>query len=187
MTKYYASYNTDYTHTPVAGWYNTDDNPNLNYTGGGFIEITEDQYTHRNDGLFGVENGALVPFVYTPPVPTLASLTTKVAALCQNYINAGVYYTPQSGTTPYLFATDVVSQNKILTAFISATNGLWPPNSVWKIANGSFVSMTSTDVIDLAKRSQAYVQACYAHEAALHTALENDLTTDITVGWPSNT
>lgn len=135
-----------------------------------------------------VVDGKLQP--YTPPVqvPTLTSRLAELDALCTTYLNAGVYYTPSAGTTAYLFNTGSASQNKMLTAFVSATNGLWPASGgVWKIANGSYVAMTATDVIDLAKRAQAYVQACYAHEATLQAALTNDLTTDITVGWPSNT
>ena len=124
----------------------------------------------------------------TPPpfVPTIASRTADLEALSTAHQNAGVYVTPSGATSPHLFATDDASQGKILTAFTAAKEGMWVDGSVWKCADGTFVAMTAADVITLAQTAQVYIQKCYANEAVLQQALQTDLNTDLTVGWPSN-
>lgn len=73
MTKYYASFNPELSPAPIAGFYDASKNPDLDYTHG-FIEITEEQYKNRNEGLFAVTDGVFGP--YTPPV-VVVPLSTK--------------------------------------------------------------------------------------------------------------
>ena len=92
---------------------------------------------------------------------------------------AGVWFTPEGGATPVLIATDRQSQARLT----SATAG---PNAgpiVWKALDGTFVSLTLSDLHALHAKVQAFVMACYVHEAYL-TA--NSATADISAGWPSN-
>lgn len=133
-----------------------------------------------------VVDGVLQAYTPPTPVPTITSRLADLETLCQEHMVAGIYFTPSAYTTAFLFDTGAASQSKMLTSFVAASNGLWPTTAVWKIDDGSFVNMTATDVINLAKKSQAYIQACYATESDLQTKLQADLTTDITVGWPSN-
>lgn len=73
MTKYYASFNPEISPAPIAGFYDSSMNPDLDYTKG-FIEITEEQYKNRDAGLFAVTNGVFGP--YTPP-PVVISLQSQ--------------------------------------------------------------------------------------------------------------
>ena len=73
MTKYYASFNPELSPAPIAGFYDASKNPDLDYTHG-FIEITEEQYKNRNEGLFAVTDGVFGP--YTPP-PVVVSLKSR--------------------------------------------------------------------------------------------------------------
>lgn len=76
MTKYYASFNPELSPAPIAGFYDASKNPDLDYTHG-FIEITEEQYKNRNEGLFAVTDGVFGP--YTPP-PVVVSLKSRARA-----------------------------------------------------------------------------------------------------------
>ena len=146
----------------------------------------QDRLANPRSQYFDTDTNTLKDYVPPAAVPTLDSRMAELEALCQQHMTAGIYFTPSAYTTAFLFDTGAASQSKMLTSFVAASNGLWPTTAVWKIDDGSFVNMTATDVIDLAKKSQAYIQACYATESDLQTKLQVDLTTDITVGWPSN-
>ena len=146
----------------------------------------KDRQTNFREQYYDTTTKTLKDYTAPAPVPTITSRLADLEALCHEHTNAGIYFTPSAYTTAFLFDTGAASQSKMLTSFVAASNGLWPTTAVWKIDDGSFVNMTATDVIDLAKKSQAYIQACYATESDLQTKLQADLTTDITVGWPSN-
>ena len=146
----------------------------------------QDRLANPRSQYFDTDTNTLKDYVPPAAVPTLDSRMAELEALCQQHMTSGLYFIPSAYTTAFLFDTGAASQSKMLTSFVSASNGLWPTTAVWKIDDGSFVNMTATDVINLAKKSQAYIQACYATEADLQTKLQADLTTDITVGWPSN-
>ena len=145
-----------------------------------------DRISNYRNQYFDTDTNTLKDYVPPPVAPTLDSRMAELEALCQQHMTSGIYFTPSAYTNPSLFDTGAASQSKMLTSFVASSNGLWPTTAVWKIDDGSFVNMTATDVINLAKKSQAYIQACYATEADLQTKLQADLTTDITVGWPSN-
>lgn len=74
-----------------------------------------------------------------------------------------------------------------LTAAVLATQ-LDPDLPVqWKTTDGGFVTLTATQLATLATDVMAYVQMCFAREAALKAQIEaasDPDAIDITTGWP---
>lgn len=120
-----------------------------------------------------------------PSSVTLDSRLAELAALRYQKQTLGVLYKPSGSTTHYMFPTDDASRANVGAAQQLVAASVYPSSAPWKIADGTFVSMTGADITALGTKIGAYVLACFTNEQTLSTALAASLTTDITVGWPS--
>ena len=79
--------------------------------------------------------------------------------------------------------TDDLAQQRFAAAALSA---VLDPDAVvrWRLADGTFTELNSTQIIALAQAVRAHVQACFDHEADLLTALEAGEPVNIDAGWP---
>ena len=82
-------------------------------------------------------------------------------------------------------ATDRASQSKLHVAYTMARDGVRVDGSTWKCADGVARPMSNADMIDLALRVGAYVQACFDVEATKAEELRTSGAVDIDAGWPS--
>lgn len=79
-------------------------------------------------------------------------------------------------------ATDRQTQSILSAAYNRAK--VDPAFSVdWKGANG-WITLTAEMIIYIGDKVFSYVQACFSHERELSELLDQDSSTDITVGWP---
>lgn len=53
----------------------------------------------------------------------------------------------------------------------------------WKGANG-WITLTAEMIIYIGDKVFSYVQACFSHERELSELIDQDSSTDITIGWP---
>ena len=91
--------------------------------------------------------------------------------------------------------TDRISQPKITSEFVAATNGLRTDGEYWKMKDGSFVPLTNAQLQEMALAVRAHITACFAREgtikgliAAADTEQEafDAFTEEIGQGWPAN-
>jgi hypothetical protein len=87
-------------------------------------------------------------------------------------------------------ATDRGSQSMITGALTYVTT-LAPDQTIgWKLMDGTFVSITTSQLQQLASAVGAHVQACFAREDTLGQMISNAPTDegiraiDISIGWP---
>lgn len=122
---------------------------------------------------------------YSPP--TLAELrAAKLSELAEvrwTRETAGVTY---NGHT---FATDGTSQTKIVGAVIGAQ--MDPAMSIkWKTVDGTFVTLSGSQIVAMGTAVRNHVQACFDREEALRGQIELASTRsslaaiDIAIGWP---
>lgn len=81
--------------------------------------------------------------------------------------------------------TDRTTQNKLTAAALRASRD--PSYTVdWKCSDGSFITLTAAQIIEVADAVGDYVQACYSREAELLTAVaDGSYTPDLLEqGWP---
>lgn len=80
-------------------------------------------------------------------------------------------------------ATDEVSQQRIMGAAVSAM--LDPQYAVqWKVTETDFVTLTATEILQIAQLVRAHVQACFDNEATLLGLVQSGQPFDIESGWP---
>ena len=120
------------------------------------------------------------------PAPTLADRRAALAAERYARETGGIYFKAAGASAPSLVASDEMSQAKMTSSYVAALNGHWVDGTPWKASDGSFMPLTSADMQAMALTLLGYVAQCYANEGRLLVALEADLTTDITQGWPSD-
>lgn len=121
-----------------------------------------------------------------PPAPvTLESKMSELASLLVEKEQMGVYFTPTGGQS-ILFPTDNAAQGKFTAAWNAINAGLWADGRPFIASDGTPVPMPTSDAKNLILKALGYVQACVDRYVALHAALQDDLDTDITAGWPAN-
>lgn len=86
--------------------------------------------------------------------------------------------------------TDAASQAKLTAAYVQAMQNDEEFIVRWKVENGQFVTLDAATIIAVGDAVTAHVQACFAHEDALTTAIlaaedhEALDAIDIGAGWP---
>ena len=101
----------------------------------------------------------------------------EIKARRDEAINAG---TTVNGVS---VATDDISQQRITGAALAVQ--IDPTTTVnWKMPDGTFTTLTSTQIIAIAQAVRAHIQACFDREAELLNALATDQPYDLTTGWP---
>lgn len=112
--------------------------------------------------------------------------TRKIASLKQlrdEYLYGGISYANT------VFQTDDLTQQRMTGAALAVTVD---PTIVinWKTNDGSFLEMSSSDIISVATLIRLHIQACFNNEMTLKEQIENANTTndiqsiDIQSGWP---
>lgn len=183
----YAQYDTGSNPSRIRGWYDTDvfEYPHLDLTT--VVQVPDDIWDERTDPtrIWQVLNGVVTEV--QPTAPTLADRRIALAAERYAKQTAGVLFQASGATAPSLVASDGDSTAMITSSYVAATNGHWSDGMPWKMADGTFVPLTSADMQAMALKVLGYISACFAREAVLSAALATDLSTDITAGWPANT
>jgi hypothetical protein len=79
----------------------------------------------------------------------------------------------------------------MITGALTYVTTLAPDQTIgWKLTDGTFVSITTTQLQELASAVGAHVQACFAHEHTLgqmitDAVMDDDIhAVDISLGWP---
>lgn len=125
--------------------------------------------------------------VPSAPAPTLQGRLAELASERSKRESAGVMYAPGGAGAPVLMQTDAASLARIDDYVTQILAGAFPASGVsWKLAPGVFTTLLEADIYPLKRKVAAYVNACFANEAALSAALAANLQADITAGWPSN-
>lgn len=180
----------------VQSWYDTSfaSYPNLDVTKA--IVVPPVVWTARGTGLYALSNGHIVPYV-APPSPLadlIAQAKLRLASIRFDHEVAGVAFKAAGASASSLVASDRDSRANLVAAFVlaSASPSRWQDGTAWKMADGSFVSLTSDDAIAMALTVQAYVSACFSYErdfaAKLDAAKSSDdiAAIDLSAGWPDN-
>jgi hypothetical protein len=88
----------------------------------------------------------------------------------------------------WAFPTDRDSQAKWAAAYAAARDGHWADGDPWKLKDGTFVPLTSVQVIAIALAIRSHIGSCFAVEADQAALVRADPTHDFTAAaWPSNT
>lgn len=101
----------------------------------------------------------------------------------------GIDWVDSAGNV-HAVATDRASQGAMTAAFSAAKAGLRADPSVWKMADGTFASLSNADLEAMAGAVLAYVQKCFNNEQAIATQLDGAADAaaleaiDLTAGWP---
>ncbi len=173
---------------PVTGWFDTD---LVRYPtmppAAELLAVSYDQWQQRlaNSSGWMVQGGTLVAI--GPSAPTIGVRLAALAAERYQQQSRGVMFQAAGATTVSLAASDAASTGMLTASYSAARDGHWIDGTPWKMADGSFVPLTTADMMALALKVLGFIAQCFAHEAALAAALAADLSTDITKGWPANT
>jgi len=81
-------------------------------------------------------------------------------------------------------ATDDLSQQRITGAALAATVDA-STTVKWKLPDDTFVTLDSTQIVDIAQAVRTHIQACFDRESELLDALAAGTTYDIEAGWPT--
>lgn len=136
--------------------------------------------------VLGADNLGNPTWIDAPPLDVPKALA-RLNALAGQKETAGVYFQPASASQPVLFGTDVSAQQRTTSAYLLAGAGLWTTGAKHVAADGTAYVFTATEIAALAQKAGSYVLACSQRAIALQSDIQADPTTDITVGWPSQT
>jgi hypothetical protein len=117
----YAQFDPQITPAPVCGWYDTDEFDYANLPPQReMLEMSEEQWSLRLDGLWAVQVGVLVPYTRPPPVLSLAQ--SSVVAMAEGLT---VSLTGSASLQPTLFPIDPLTQAKLaaVATIINTTGG----------------------------------------------------------------
>ena len=128
---------------------------------------------------------------FTAPAPPAITSQQAIAALINMLATqeaSGVYFTPTGASTPILFATtpDAIAKYTAEWNAIGASPALRQDGDPMIAADGTPVALTNADAKTLIQKALTYFRACTSNYATLHAAATASPTTDLTVGWPSN-
>ena len=187
--RYYAQYDPHATQpTPVLGWYDMWGFTSLNGMPplSELLPLSEDFWNGHiaNPQINqGVQDGKIVS--YTPP-KTLSGQQAALASLTAQKKALGVYFQSSGTSAAVLFPSDDTSYANALQQAQTVQLGAWVDGTQWTLADGSSVPLTGADVTALFKKIAAYRAACQNRAAALNAALQSNIDTDLTAGWPDN-
>ncbi|SDI53869.1 DUF4376 domain-containing protein [Pseudomonas panipatensis] len=114
------------------------------------------------------------------PAPTAEEMKAKIAERRWQQVQAG---TNADGV--HLDTSDT-SQVKITGAALEATLDS-TYSCDWKAADGSWVTLSATQILAIARAMRAYIQACYDREKALAEEVDAGTFTEAMLdeGWPT--
>jgi hypothetical protein len=155
---------------PVIGWYDTElyryqslpDPSNL-------LEMSQEQWAKRQDGLWAVQSGTLVP--YSPPAPA-PSLAQRAATLLVGGLDIVSTGDPSLSAT---YPCDLMAQQQISAEVVSILlNGTFTdggPSIEWRDAAGGDHALSADQFKALATAIAAFVTACAKCVAGQSTTL----------------
>lgn len=114
------------------------------------------------------------------PAPTAEDMKAKIAERRWQQVQAG---TDADGIH---IDTSDTSQVKITGASMTATiDSTYTCN--WKTADGSWVTLSATQILAIARAMRVYIQACYDREKALAEEVDAGTFTEAMLdeGWPT--
>jgi hypothetical protein len=116
--------------------------------------------------------------------------TIPTTAECLDALAARRFTAEESGTTfnGMSLQTDRVTQAKVTAAYVKAKADSTYAIANWKMAPGTFVTLSAAQIIAVGDAIAAHVQACFDHEALLSGQIEaadNPGSIDINAGWPA--
>ena len=163
------------------------------------LEYISDSTTWQGEPIDGIKHPLIIEYLWSdvelaaiglqkrqepaPPPPTQAELL--------EYAGYKRYQTETGGTTVsgYPIATDIESQTKIIRAFIRAKNDAGFTIANWRLADGSFVSLTNNAILVMGDGVHDFIQSCDDAEKAVRDEILADTITTFAeidqYAWPT--
>jgi hypothetical protein len=120
----------------------------------------------------------------TPPLPTKDELRAHAAEKRWQVETGGV---PWNG---HVVATDRDSQSKLIATMVAIQAGLRANPSGWKMASGSFVSLTNEEMMTVIMAAHAHIAGAFDVEEMVLGLIESGAITRFVeidgASWPSN-